>query len=345
MAEGADPNQIFRKRKAISALIPYAVCVARRDGQQQMVNGFLRVARASNQNSGEFIWHRVGRYITPLFNKPMTPSSNSVIILASSHVHWLGQLDETVVTGWAAVASETPYTEEIGQKVVDTLLRIAYFDSLRPHGDIEILKSYFLVVWSEWDPIEYYVGPSTQRRYGGLREMRTSIQEDFGGIGVGRHREDLINRLDYILGQLHLGLEYLKPRKPSLEDNSVQEAKEQYGELKKLLLEVEGKAVNILTRTSPRSILFGLLTPLDTYRIPLNLRVCFTSPVSMILHSSTWHYLHRLTASSEYQLLLLSCLFTSLIRLCTTLIYLDVRYSGFPAIGGVFVAPWLSRCL
>ena len=286
MVEATDPNPILSKRKAISALFPYAAYLAR-GGQQGMVNMVLRVARASGSNYREFVWNRIGTYITPLFGELTPPSLNSVIILTSHHVPWHENLDETVVTRWAAVVSVIPYTEEVGQSVVDALLQIASNDSLQPHipvsiwawlerqpslppkclgrsqgiqgrvvrrvralGDIEILKSYFLLVWSEWDPINYHGGDHTERRYGDLQEMRTSIQEDFGGIGMGRHREELINRLDHILGQLDLGLEHLKLLKPSLEDGSVQAAKEQYGELKKVLLEVDGEAVNILTRTS-----------------------------------------------------------------------------------------------
>ena len=59
MVEAADPNPILHKRKVISTLIPYAVYLAL-DGQQGMVDTFLRVARASNRNCGEFIWHFVG---------------------------------------------------------------------------------------------------------------------------------------------------------------------------------------------------------------------------------------------------------------------------------------------
>ena len=93
--------------------------------------------------------------------------------------------------------------------------------------------------------------------------MQISIQEVFVGIGVWRHREDLINRLDYVLGQLGLGLEYLQQRKSCFWDDSIQAAKEQYRGLRKLLLEVDGEAVNTLTRTSLWSIHFGLLTPTD----------------------------------------------------------------------------------
>ena len=316
MIEAADLNPILRKRKAISALFPYAVYLAR-DGQQGMADMFLRVARASNSNYREFMWGCVGPCIVPLLGKPTTPSLDSIIILASPHVPWHSKLvDKDTVARWAAATSAIPYTEEVGQSVVDALLQIAYVNSLRQHipidiwawlkrrpspppecsgqwkailgdvvclvralGDIEILKSYFLFVWSEWYPLKY------PWQHASLQEMQTSIQKDFGGIGMGHHRKELINRLDHILGQLDLGLEHFKLRIPSLDDDDVRKAKELYGELKKVLLEVDGKDVNILTRASLRSVLFGLLTPTDPYRIPLNLHVRFASTVSIISYS------------------------------------------------------------
>ena len=68
MIEAADPNLILRKRKAISALFLYAW-----DGQQGMADTLLRVARASNSNSREFMWRHVGPYIVPLFGRSTTP--------------------------------------------------------------------------------------------------------------------------------------------------------------------------------------------------------------------------------------------------------------------------------
>jgi hypothetical protein len=68
--------------------------------------------------------------------------------------------------------------------------------------DLETSKSssHTFFVWSEWDCLYD----------SGLDEMQASIREDFGGIGMGHHREDLIKRLDHVLGQLDLGLEYFK---------------------------------------------------------------------------------------------------------------------------------------
>ena len=291
MVEATDPDAIRRKRKAICALFPYAVYLAR-DGQEWMAYSFTRVARASDSEHGRFMWRRVEPYILPLFDDPNAHSLNSVIILVSPYMPWSNALVgrdvyKNAATGWAAAVSAAPYTEEVGQDVVDVLLQIASIDSLRPHipvdirarlmkqpslppkrfgrsvgthgdvvyrvralGDVGILKSYLLLVWSEWNWIWS----------AGLDEMHSSIREEFSGIGMRCYREDLIKRLDHILGQLDRGLGHLQQHKPRIDEDGIETAKEDYGELKRVLLEVDGEAMNILTRTPPRLILFGLLT-------------------------------------------------------------------------------------
>ena len=113
---------------------------------------------------------------------------------------------------------------------------------IRGLGNIEILKSYFLLVWSEWDWL-----------YGSdLDEMEIAISEDFGGIGVWCHRGDLIERLDYVLGQLERGWEFLHWHNPLINKSHVQIVKEDCGKLKERLLEVDRKAMETLTRTSPQ---------------------------------------------------------------------------------------------
>ena len=311
VAEDTSPNLIHCRRKAISTLIPYVVNLAR-DGHQGIAHAFSCAARASSLNSGESIWRRIGPYITPLFDKPAPHSLNWIIALASPHVPWRKLHDRHVIARWAAMASAVPYVEEVGQSVVDALLRIASADPLRPHipveiwawlkkrpslpprcsgrsggaggnvvlhvralGDVEILKSYFLLVWSEWDSY-----------HSGFAEMRTSIREDFHGIGMGCHRKDLIKQLDYVLVQLDRGLGYLEQHKPRIHENDIRIAKEKYGELKTVLLEVDREATNILARTPPSLLILfeSLLTPVGTYRITLDLRVRSPTPVSMISH-------------------------------------------------------------
>ena len=302
-----NPSLVRSKRKAISALFPYAVSLAQ-DGQREMVDAFSRVARASN--SMEFIWHLVRPYITTLFDKPNSPSLAWVITLISPHILWHdGSYDENVVTRWATAASTVStevYAEEASQNVVDVLLQIASIDSLRPHipGDTwtwlekqpalsrnclgrskgtrgsvvrhartfggEILKSYLLLVWSEWDCID--------DQSGGLDEMQIAIREDFRGIEKQHHRKDLIERLDHVLKQLGRRLEYCRQYAPRTDEDNIQRTMEPYRELKRVLLEVSGGAANAHPCTPPRLILFSLLTPTDTCRIPLGLRVSLPLP-------------------------------------------------------------------
>ena len=213
------------------------------------------------------------------------PSLDWVITFLSPHaLSHTEQYDGNMVTRWAKAASEISYMEEVGQTVVYALLYIASVDSLRSHipiniwtwlgkrpslppeclgrsrgssgevvrqirtlGDIEILKSYLLLVWSEWDHTD-------NQESGGLVEMQVSIREDFSGIGMWHHRQGLIKRLDHVLGKLNGGLDDPKQHKPSLEDDHISRAEAQYNELKRVLLEVDAEATNGLARKLPRLI-------------------------------------------------------------------------------------------
>ena len=309
MVAAADPYPIWDKRKAIGVLFPYAIILERR-GQQGALDTLSRAAMATNSEG--FLWHHIKPFIMTLFNMPNPPSLNWILGFVSPRVVLQDQPYDDLVAWRTAAPSPT---EEADRGVVNELLQIVFAASLRPRavfppgfsgllegaggdvlrqvralGDTRILKSYLLLVWSEWD----YIGD----RFGGLTEMRDSIQGDFGGIGMGRHREDLIKRLNRILGRLdsllleeafHLRSSstrrstYLQRHAPGV-DCDILTAKERYGGLKRLLLEVDGKAVKVLTRTFPRLIQFRPLTPADAYRISLDFRVRFASPVSMILH-------------------------------------------------------------
>ena len=116
--------------------------------------------------------------------------------------------------------------------------------------------------------------------------MQVSIREDFSGIGMWRHREDLIKRVDHILERLDRGLGYLARHKPDFRRFNIYLAEGQYEELKRVLLEVDRPAMNILTRTPLELIFFGLLILVDTHRISLDLHVRSASPVSIISHLS-----------------------------------------------------------
>ena len=76
---------------------------------------------------------------------------------------------------------------------------------------------------------------------------------------MGWHREDLIKRLSHVLEQLdhllHIPGETIRrsrylAKHASGVDGDGKVAKEQYGELKRVLLEVDAEAAKILIRTS-----------------------------------------------------------------------------------------------
>ena len=263
MIQAARFDGIFSKRKAINTLLPYAIHLEQW-GQQGMINAILRAARVSDSeasNIGKFMWHRVVLYISRLFDKRSPTSLNRVITLISPYVPWDGALNDTTsVSRWATAAMEIPYTDEVGQSVIDTLFQIASVNILRPHipldiwrwlkkqpplpaiyhgqskggyentvryvdrlGDIDILKSYFLLLWTD----RCALAP------GSNGEVERSIRENFSGTGVKQHREDLINHLDHVLARLDQRLESF----PDSADLKV--AKKRYTKLKGALLEVE----------------------------------------------------------------------------------------------------------
>ena len=279
MVEGADPKLVRSKCKAISTVLPYSVFLEQ-GGRPEMLDAVIDASRASN--SFRPIWGHAQPYLRSLLSRTNHPSLHRAIMLTSPHLDWDSELcDESMVSRWVrsvAATSAAAYTEAVGQSVVDTLLQIASINHLRPHipvdiwtwlkkqptlppvcrgrflgtgfgifhqirglGDIEIVKSYFLLVWSEWD----YLGS-------GLNEMEIAFSEDFGGIRMWCHRQDLIERLDYILGQLELGWEILHRNNPFVDGGDVETSKRQYGRLNETLLEVDRQAMDTLTRTSPK---------------------------------------------------------------------------------------------
>ena len=274
-------DQIESKRKALVALFPYAVRWEQ-GGDHRLFDTYLCVFGVPGAREV------VGRPIVMLLDEASPNSPNWLVTLVLPYAEWESRSHPSRVTGWARAALAVPYTEGVGQSVVDTLLQIAPYRPLQPYipadvwaflkkqpvlppicdgrrmgtadhvvrrvrelGGAELLESYFLLVWSEWHPI--YPG--------GLAEMRTSIRQDFGGIGMWRHLEVLIKRLDHVLGELDHGLEYLTQQNPTLDEYQIQTAREQYAELREALLEMDREALEILTRTPFRlANLFGLPT-------------------------------------------------------------------------------------
>ena len=183
MVEAEDICLLQSKRKAITALLPYAVW-RERDGQPEILDTILHAARASRTSA--FMWRHIIQSVSTL----LSGASPRAIVLASPHIPW-GWLTNRggLIQQWAATTSVVPYTEEVAESVVGTLLQIASNDTLlrqvtadvwswlikrpslppgicwghdletcartietiRALNDVEILKSYLLLVWSEWD--------------------------------------------------------------------------------------------------------------------------------------------------------------------------------------------------
>jgi len=306
MIRAADPYPIEIRKTAITAFFPYAV-LQEQNGRHEALDAFLRVQNAARPYYFMEPW--VEPFVATLLNEEGPISAKRAATLTSPHLPWRYFANgEHLVPLWAAAVLAVPYTDKTGQIIADTLLKIAACSPLLPHipsgmwlwlnkrpslppdcterrwgsaqgvvqtiralGDVEALTSYLLLVWSEWDYIY------------GLEEMSASIREDLGGIWMGHHREDLLRRLDYILGQLDRGLEYLRQSKPSLNEEDIQRMKAEYGQLKEVLLEVAREATGTLVREYHiPATLFGLLTPADRCGIPLEIHVCDPPPISLI---------------------------------------------------------------
>lgn len=297
MAEAENSNELYSKYKAITTLLPYAV-LQELNGKPEMLNMFLCAARASKMLW--FRWYRIRQFVSPILSKA-TPHA---IILISAHIPWSLLTDRgDLVRQWAVAISTVPYAEEVAQSVVDTLLQIAFeapllpripidtwswltkrpplppvflgrhlgthqsiVDAIRGLNDIEVLKSYLLLTWSEWDTL----------RGEGFNKMCTSIREDFGGVGMGRHRVDLIERLDHILGQLDRGLEYLNQHSPYVDEDNLQIMEQDYRGIKEVLLEVERRTSPLITP------LFCTLIPAKIHRVSRNVYVRSSSPVPVV---------------------------------------------------------------
>ena len=269
MISAGDPEQIFSKHKAITALLPYAFLQAQ-TGQHRVLDVCLHAARASKQKM--FLWHRIKQLpVASLLNEESSVSIKQAFILISPHLPWPWRVDEQWVQQWAAAALAIPYTDEIGQSVADTLLQIASNRFLQSHmlidmwpwlkispplppvcagrhwgnsphvvqvvqrlGDVETLIAYLLLIWSEWETLDI------------TDEVHTLIRRDFSGIRMEYHRKKLLQHLDYVLGQLELGLEYLQQYNSDISRDDIQLRQSQYRQLREVLLEVDREAIELL---------------------------------------------------------------------------------------------------
>lgn len=261
MVEAGNSDHIVSKRKAINSLFPYAILLEQGGQQRMIdvILGAARVSDSDISNLGKFMWDRVVLYISRLYEKDSPASLNRAIALISPYVPWEYKLNNsTAVFRWAEAAEAIPYTEEIGRSTIDTLLQIAAVDLLRPHipielwtwlkkrpsfppvfhgllagghadtvasirrlQDIDLFKSYFLLVWTD----------KFKPHASAIHEMRSLISEKFGGSGMAGHREDLLKRLDCILEEVDQMPESVFQQK----------AKRRYTKLKDALLDLHEK--------------------------------------------------------------------------------------------------------
>jgi len=245
-----------------------------------------------------FTWQRIDQTALT-FHPKATPRA---VILTSPYIPW-DQLASRwdLVAKWATVVSVVPYTEEVGQSVVDVLLQIASVRELvqsipvdvwlwltkrpplppicmgryvgtrsrvvravRAIKDPEVHKSYLLVVWSEWCDL---------RGRSALNQMCALIREDFSGSGIEmeHHRAELLQELARVLGQLDRGF----PSQSSwwLGRYDLWKAKRRYMKLKE---EVERRAF------FPMTVFFRVLTPLSIRGISCDVRPRPFSPVQIV---------------------------------------------------------------
>ena len=300
MAETEDQYSLWCKRKAITTFLPYAVR-RERNGQPEMLDAFLHAARASRESG--FTWCRIKRSTGALLQE----ASPRAVILMLPCIPWTWlRAREDLIRCWASAASVVPYTEEAAQNVINMLLQIASEDKLLPYvtinvwrwltkrpslpsvcrgrdvgatarvvdavrdlKDVEILKSYLLIIWSEWDSL----------LFDSFCKMRTAIREDFGGVGMGHHRADLGRHLDHVLGQVDRGLGYLEQHNPNLNEGFLQAMKYQYRTFRETLLETDIKAI---TRTPyPILLIPYVLIRAYMHRISHNIYVRGSAPMSV----------------------------------------------------------------
>ena len=268
MIKDAPHYDISTKRKAIATIFHFAISLER-DGQQGMFDLALQVLRHA-PGLQRFMWSQAQRHTDALFQESSAPSLNRAIVHTSPHRPW-NCWNENEVARWATAVLAIPYTEQVGRSVVDATLQIASSDSLRPRipigvwalfknqpslpshcwgramgagpdiirhvqglGDCEILKSYFILVWSEWRYIPNYH----------INAAEISIREAFCETDGGHHLGDLVRRVDQVLGELGRGLGHFRQRdgQDAFMPLEIWNRKQQYGKLKRILLEVEREA-------------------------------------------------------------------------------------------------------
>ena len=283
MVRSNNPDSgLISKGKTIWTLLPHPT-FSRQRWLGKILTETLRTRRSWGTSP------LLDRYVTPLattlLDKPSSHLLSRAALLVSPHIPlFSGFWDNRRVSRWNVIALDAlkgtgegaVSDTEVSESVADMLLQFAPHEILRRQitaetwawlkkpqslpvlsrgrwagttnavvchirglGDIEILKSYFLLVWSEWDGLWE----------SGLREMEISIRDDFSGVERWHDREELIERLNWVLGQSSLGSAHFEQHLPpwAFVQHNIQRAVSQYSRLKNALLEVHE---SVLLRTS-----------------------------------------------------------------------------------------------
>jgi len=284
------------KHKATIAFLPYA---ARRekDGEGKPSNTSKHTPPCRQILTKHLaISHWVFKMGTQLMEAELPISLKYIMLDAFRHWHpfpyYTNDID-TMMQLWMTIASALPYTNDVGQSVVDTLLQMASNEELLPHipvpawdwlkkrpplhpgcrglrwgtdegvvqmvrklGDVGIIASYLFVVWSGRD---YFFSSE-------FKAMSHLIKGELSGIGVVEHRADLIHRLDCVLPQLKPG----------------SRTEQQYKEFRMVLMEMDEEAAKALAGNVPQSRRSVLSTNMRMCRISLYLYVCASSSVPVV---------------------------------------------------------------
>jgi len=199
-----------------------------------------------------------------------SPTLKRAAILALPYLE-LAWLDSDEMSGftelWISAADALKDMEGVCQAVVDVLLQMAFFHTVRTHitpkawswlnkrpalpprcrgrllcsigsnvlpairarNDIELLASYLITMWSEWDCAGDWA----------FEGMCQALLEEFRGDDdeVREHRMDLLARLNSVLGELGRGLAYLRVWNPDMQPDELEIIRKRYRELKRILVQ------------------------------------------------------------------------------------------------------------
>ena len=234
-----------------------------------MLDAFLCVVKYFPHTSQ---WTR--RYIRPVIprllaeGRPTALKRAAILALPHLELAWLYSAEiHDFIELWISAADALDDADDVCQAVVDVLLQMAFFHSVRAHvtpkawkwlnkrpvlpprcrgrllcsigsnvlpairarNDIELLTSYLITMWSECDCAGEWA----------FEGMCEALREEFCGDGdeVREFRKDLLARLNLVLGELSKGLGHLKVRHPDMQPDEFEVIRERYRELKRILVQ------------------------------------------------------------------------------------------------------------